>query len=230
MGEINLPRSQQDALNEVDSSALDKAIDECIADESAAALQRFRLTSCGEYVVNHLRVFERAVSTHCEAKSAKKRAQTEYDLRSAGDDLAHAVWQMKHRAETEEKEGHLFYVDDQILSPYHFSERLNVRVGYRWRRAITDGWEHGSITFTHNSDAHPSYTMPTFKLKPSAKQDQDRQKKLGAEWLYLKKLGLQAVRDYFREGREGAAIPSTFQAKADRGLNNYSAEFWVVQS
>lgn len=64
MGEINIPRSQQEALKEIDLPALDKAIEECIADESFAPLQRFRLASCGPYVANRLRVFERAVNTY----------------------------------------------------------------------------------------------------------------------------------------------------------------------
>lgn len=229
MGEINIPRSQQDALKAVDISALDKAIDGCIADESSAALQRFRLSTCGRYVASHLRIFERAVTRHGEAKSAKKRVETEYELRTAGDDLAHAVSQMKHRLEVEAEEGLHFYVEDQFIEPTYFTEKMTAQVRYRWRRSTSDGWEHGSITFTHQACSHLRYLMPSTSRKPSAaKQRQDLQDKLRREWEHLMSLGLQAVRDYFREGRDGAEIPEAFQVRAERGLNNYSADFWTV--
>lgn len=229
MSEINIPRSQQDALKEVDISALDKAIDECIADESSAALQRFRLSTCGPYVANHLRVFERAVARYGDAKSAKKRAETEYELRTAGDDLAHAVSQMKHRLEVEAEEALHFYVEGQFMQPTYFTEKLSAQVSYRWRRSTSDGWEYGTITFTHQACSHLRYVMPSTSRKPSAaKQKQDLQDKLRGEWEYLMSLGLQAVRDYFRQGRDGAEIPETFHVRAERGLNNYSADFWAV--
>lgn len=229
MGEINIPRSQQDALKAVDTSTLDKVIDECIADESAAALQLFRLTSCGEYVANRLRVFERAMNRHCEAKSARKRAETEYELRTAGDDLAHAVSQMKHRLEVEAEEGLNFYVEDQFMWPDYFTERLTAQVRYRWRRSISDGWEFGSITFIHKACSSLDYVVPATKRKPSAaKLKQDLQDKLRDEWEYLMSLGLQAVRQYFREGRDGSGIPESFHVRAERRLNNFSADFWAV--
>lgn len=229
MGEINIPRSQQDALKAVDISELDKAIDGCIADESSAALQRFRLSTCGPYVANQLRIFERVVTRYGEAKSAKKRAETEYELRTAGDDLAHAVSQMKHRLELEAEEGLHFYVEDQFMQPTYFTEKLTAQVSYRWRRLTSDGWEYGRIIFTHQACSHLHYVMPITSRKPSAaKQKQDLQDKLRREWEHLMSLGLQAVRDYFREGRDGAEIPETFQVRAERGLNNYSADFWSI--
>ncbi|MNJ23214.1 hypothetical protein D3C77_175940 [compost metagenome] len=229
MGEINIPRSQQDALKAIDVSALDEAIDGCIAGESAAALQRFRLSTCGPYVANHLRVFERAVTRHGDAKSAKKRAETEYELRTAGDDLAHAVSQMKHRLEVEAEEGLHFYVEDQFMQPTYFTEKLSAQVSYRWRRSTSDGWEYGTITFTHQACSHLRYVMPSTSRKPSAaKQNQDLQDKLRREWEHLMSLGLQAVRDYFREGRNGSGIPAKFKTKENQGLNNFSCDFWAV--
>lgn len=171
------------------------------------------------------------MNTHGEAKSAKKRAETEYDLRTAGDDLAHAVSQMKHRLEVEAKEGLLFYVEDQFIWPTYFTERLKAQVSYRWRRSTNDGWEYRRITFTHEACSHLSYVMPTTNRKPSvAKQKQDLQDKLRREWEHLMSLGLQAVRDYFRGGRNGSEIPETFQAIASRGLNNRSCDFWVMEN
>lgn len=68
--------------------------------------------------------------------------------------------------------------------------------------------------------------MPSTKRKPSAaRRAQEKQKKLSDQWRQLRSLGLQAFRDYFREGRDGGEIPEAFQAQADRGLNNFSARF-----
>lgn len=135
--------------------------------------------------------------------------------------------------ETEEKEGQLFYVDDQLVHPYSFSERLSVRVGYRWRRIIEDDWLEGSITFFHEVDSRPDYTIPATKRKPSAaKLQRDRQDKLSRTWVHLMELALHSVKEYFRLGGDGNTIPLTFQATTDpysRGLNNYSVQFWREQ-
>lgn len=230
MGEINIPRSERDALKAVDTDLLDNLIEQCVADECPSAMQRLHLEGCGPYVASEFRAFKRALTEHGNAKAPKKREETEYNVRRAGDDLAHAISQMKYRLETEEKEEQLFHVDDQLLQPFYFSEQLTVRVDYRWRRAITNEWLLGSITFSHNADFWPEHAMSPTNRKPSAaKRAQEKQEKLSDQWRRLRSLGLQAVRDYFREGRDGAEIPAAFQAKADRGLNNFSAQFWSVQ-
>ncbi|MFJ2458085.1 hypothetical protein ACIOVC_05985 [Pseudomonas neuropathica] len=233
MGEINIPRYEQDALRAVDADVLDKLIEQAVYQEEPSALHQLRLVSCGPYVASRLRAFEQALKEHGNAKTAQKRNKTEDDVRSAGSDLAHAVQQMKHRMETEEKEGQLFYVDDQLIQPYSFSERLTVRVGYRWRRIIEDDWLEGSITFFHEVDSRPDYTIPATKRKPSAaKLQQDRQDKLSRTWVHLMELALHSVKEYFRSGGDGNTIPLTFQATTDpysRGLNNYSAQFWREQ-
>lgn len=229
MGEINISRGEQDALRAIDTDVLDRLIEQCLSEERPYALRVLRLEGCGLYVASRLREYEKALEEHCKAKSPKKRAETEYRVRRSGSDLVHAVQQMKHRVETEEKEGQLFYVEDQIMQPYRLSERITVRVSYRWRRAIEEEWVYGSITFSHDVDSRPDYTMPPPKRKPSAvKQEQDRQDRLYREWEHLTRLGLHSVREYFRGGGNGAAIPQTFQAKIDpysRGLNNFSAQF-----
>ena len=234
MGEINIPRYEQDALRAVDADVLDKLIDQAVYEERPGALNHLRLASCGPYVASRLRAFEQALMEHGNAKTAQKRTKTEDGIRRAGSDLAHAVQQMKHRMETEEKEGQLFYVDDQIMQPYSFSERLTVRVGYRWRRVIEDDWLTGSMTFFHEVDSRPDYAILTTKCKPSAaKLRQDRQDKLSRTWMHLMELALHSVKEYFREGGDGSTIPLTFQATTDpysRGLNNYSAQFWREQS
>jgi hypothetical protein len=234
MSEINIPRDERGALKAVDTVELNKLIDQCFHEEQPAALQTLRLGSCGPYIASRLREYEKALAEHYKAKAAKKRAETESRARDAGRALEHAVAQMKHRVNTEEKEGLLFYVEDQIMPPHRFSEHMTVRVPYRWRRVIEDEWVHGSITFSHDVDTRPDYTLPISRRKLSAaKQEQDRQDRLYREWEHLKMLGLHSVKDYLREGGNGAAIPQTFRVKPDsytRGLNNYSAQFEPVRS
>lgn len=231
MSEINIPSDERDALKAIDTNVLNKLIEQCLYEERPSALRILRLESCGPYAASQLRAYEKALAEYSKAKAARKRAETEYRARRAGSYLAHAVQQMKHRVETEEKEGLLFYVDDQILPPHRFSEQVTVRVSYRWRRAIEDEWAYGSVTFSHEVDLRPDYTMPlpTRKLS-AAKQEQERQGKLFGEWEHLMKLGLYSLRDYFKGGGDGSTIPQSFQAKTDscsRGLNNFSAKFWL---
>lgn len=85
------------------------------------------------------------------------------------------------------------------MPPHRFSERLTLRVSYRWRRAIEDDWTYGNITLSHDVDSRPDYTMPIPNRKPgAAKQEQDRQDKLYYEWEHLMRLALHSVREYFR--------------------------------
>jgi len=112
--------------------------------------------------------------------------------------------------------------------------QLSVRVGYRWRRTVDDEWTFASITFTHIHDPRPDYTLPTPKRKPSAtKREQELQNSLHQTWEHLMRGALYSVRDYFRQGGDGAKIPESFRATVDsysRGLNNYSTQFWREQS
>ncbi|MCK1635423.1 hypothetical protein [Bradyrhizobium sp. 162] len=230
MGEINIPRDQQDALATIDTNELDRLIDQAVSREQLGDLHRLPLMSCGPYIARKLHYFEQALTEHRQAKAPGKRAKTADALRRAGSDLSFAVDAMKRRMETEQKEGELFYVDDQIVPPHRFDKRLSVRVSYRWRRTVDDEWTFGSITFAHDVDLRPDHTIPVPKRKPSAaKQEQDRQTKLYEIWQHLMRGALYSVRDYFKEGGDGAKIPQSFQATVDshtRGLNNYSTRFW----
>lgn len=178
MGEINIPRDQQDALATIDTNELDRLIDQAVGREQLGDLHRLLLTSCGPYIARKLHYFEQALTEHRQAKAPGKRARTANALRRAGTDLSFVVDAMKRRMETEQKEGELFYVDDQIVPPYRFDKRLSVRVSYRWRRSIDDEWTSRSITFVHDVELRPDYTIPVPKRKPSvARQEQDRQDK-----------------------------------------------------
>jgi len=231
MGEINIPRAEQEALRAVECDVLNQLVDQCLREGRPSVLRALRLESCGPYVASKLRAFEKAMDTYGKAKVEKKRAETRYDAISASSDLVHAVLLMKQRMATEEEEGQRFHVDDLILPPHRFGERISVRVSYRWRPSAADPWAYGDITISHDVDMRPDYTQPPPKRKPSAsRQAQQRQEALYREWEHLNSLALHSVRDYFRNGGNGADIPKAFQAKPDaytRGLNNCSANFWL---
>lgn len=233
MGEINIPRDEQNALKRIDANELDRLIDQAVREERLGDLNRLPLTSCGSYVATKLHYFEQALAKHRLAKAPRKRAETESTFRRAGSDLSFAFGSMKSRMDAEEKEGQLFYVDDQIMPPHRFGERLTVRVGYKWRRSVDEEWRYSSITFVHDVDLRPDYTVPAPKRKPSAaKQEEDWQTRLYQTWEHLMRGALYSVRDYFKEGGDGDKIPETFQTIVDshsRGLNNYSTQFWRQQ-
>ncbi|EPD42318.1 MULTISPECIES: hypothetical protein [Delftia] len=231
MGEINIPRAEHDALRVVECDVLDQLVDQCVREERPSVLRPLQLESCGPYVASKLRAFDKAMDTYGKAKAEKKRAETRYDALSAGRDLVHAVLLMKQRMATEEEEGERFYVDDLVLPPPRFGEKMSVRVSYRWRPSAVDPWAYGDITMSHDVDTRPDYSLPPPKRKPSAAgQAQQRQETLYREWEHLKSLALHSIRDYFRNGGNGAEIPKVFQVKPDahtRGLNNFSAKFWL---
>jgi hypothetical protein len=229
MGEIHIPPDQEVALDAVDMRELDRLIDQALRSEQSGAIPGL-LRNSGPYVAGRLLAFEQALGRHRAAKTARKREETGRDLRSAGSDLAHAVDGMKRRLETERKDAELFFVDDLIGPPHRLSKSLRVTVNYRWRRSADNAWTDGCITFTHEVDTRPDYARPAPKRKPSAaKQEQDLQHQLHRTWEDLMRGALYSVRDFFRNGGDGATIPDTFKAAVDahsRGLNNYSTQFW----
>jgi hypothetical protein len=231
MGEINVPRNEQDALDAIDSSTLSSFIDECLRDGYPYALQPMGLDSCGPFVASNLRRFEGALSEYRQSKAPKKLAATRTEALLAGSDLLAAVQQMKARVETEKRQAELFYIDDHIQPPFRFTEQLTVKVHYRWRPTTENEWAHERIEFLHRFDPRPNYLYPQPTRKGSAAQQaRDRQDELHAEWEHLRRQALWSVRDYFQGGGDGSAIPRAFQAKADthtRGLNNFSARFWT---
>lgn len=233
MGEISISRDEQDALKAIDTRDLDSLIEQAIREERTGELHHLSLTRCGSYVSTKLHDFDQALARHRLAKSARKRDETRDALRRAGHDLSFAVEAMKRRMETEQAEAQLFQIDDQIMSPHRFTKQMSVRVSYRWRRTSADEWQWGSITFVHHHDPRPDYTMPTPRRKPSAaKQDQGLQNRLCQTWDHLMRGALDSVRDYFRNGGDGAKIPETFQVTVNshsRDLNNYSTQFWRQQ-
>lgn len=229
MGILNVPRDEGDAIKAVDSVALEGVIDRCIDAEHPTAIRSLGLRSCGPYISTKLHAFELRLSDHAKAKAAKKREETEYDARKAGRDLAHAVQQMKQRVATEEQEGKLFFVEDRLAAPALISPHLAVTISYRWRERVDQEWEYGSVKFSHEVEFHRDYSVPVPARKPSAAQQRrDREAELRRQWEFLRDLGLQQVRDHFRRGGSGAAIPEEVQAKVDphtHHLTNFSARF-----
>ncbi|HEX4196315.1 MAG TPA: hypothetical protein VHZ26_02645 [Caulobacteraceae bacterium] len=231
MGEINIPSDEQKALAAIDAKELDRLINQAIRMEQIGDLRR-PLVNCGAYIANQLHYFEQALKRHRDAKAPRKREETTNDLRRAASKLSYAVAAMTQRMETEQKDGELFFVDDKVVPPGRFSEHLSVCVNYRWRRMVDEQWMFGRITFTHDVNACPEYIQAPKRKPSAAKQGQDRQDRLYQIWQHFMRSALYSVRDYFRNGGDGANIPETFQATVDsysRGLNNYSTQFWCQQ-
>ena len=234
MSATYLSEQEKAALKATDIRQVEELIDQAMWDRRMTALHDLRLVSCGPFVAERLRRFERDLAQYAKAKAAKKCAETRTRARRAGSDLLYAIRDMQHRMVEEEKETELFRVNDVISPPYRFRDRIDVHVGYQWRRTVEDEWTYGSITFIQDVDMRPDYTLPAPKRKPSAaKQEDARQETLYKHWEHLVTLALHAVRGYLKSGGEGSAIPKTFQARTDgrsRWLNNLSCNFWQKQS
>lgn len=229
MAEINLSREVQDALAVLDLAEIDGLVDKAVRYETATELRQ-ALWRCGPFIAQKLHYFEKSLEAHRNAKAARKREQTAYDVHKEASDLKWAIQAMRDRMETERKNGELYYVDDNIFWPRTFSPNLSVRITYRWRRTVEDDWNHGAITFVHEVDTRPNYLLPQPRKPMSpAKQKEALQKSLSMDWEHLMRLGLYSVRDFFEAGRDGSQIPDTFKAVTDsysRGLNNFSCDFW----
>lgn len=232
MGELNIPDRERSALLSVDEGELDRLVQQSIRD-GRSLLYQLPLGGCGPYVAGKLRDFEQALADHGKARVPRKVEETMRDLNRAGHHLRDAVRDMKRRVDEVEADDQLFYVFDDVHRPGRLGMHLEVRVAYRWRRAVGDQWNSGSILFLHDVDVRPDYSVPLPTRKPSAaKLERDRQEMLHGVWEHLVRLALYSVREYLKAGVDLDRIPSTFKVKTDgytRGLNNFSAQFWKGQ-
>jgi len=230
MSYVNLPSDQQAAISDVDETALIAAAQKCLDEERAGLIHGLGLSNCGPYVATKLHRFERAIAEYSSAKSHAKRECTRQDALHAGGDLVHAVQQMKGRLETERQERELFFIDYQVRPPFHLSKRLSVRVPFRWRASQSADWKHGQLTFVYDFSPQPTYTLLPSKRKPSAaKVATDLEDRLDEEWERLKLQALFSMRDFFRKGGDGDAVPEIFAVRPSAhggGLNNFSCNFW----
>ena len=226
---INIPSDEAEAIKAIDSDTLGGLIQRCIQDGQAEAIRSLNLGSCGPYISAQLRTFERDLANHVKAKAAKKREETEYDVRKAGRDLEQAIGQMKARVATEAQEGQLFFVEDRIAPPALIGQQLSVRISYRWREREDQDWTYGSVTFSHDVVFRPDYQAPVLARKSSAAQQRRiRENELYRQWEHLRDLGLHEMREHFRRGGSGSIIPVKVLAKTDphtHHLNNFSAKF-----
>lgn len=230
MAVTNIPRNEWEALKTVDLEALRRRIKQCINEEKSYGLRDHQLDACGFPVITHVGIFERALTEYCQAKSPKKRAETLYTAERAGRNLVDIVSNLKELAEQQQQERTLFYVEDQIIPPTRFTNKLSVRIMYQWRKTPDDSWSVGSINFTHDVKPQHDFMAPRPTRKPSAaREEQERQDSLYREWEHLKDLALSSLSEYLRNGGDGTAIPAEFKAKADprtHKLNNNSARFY----
>lgn len=230
---INLPEGEQQAIAALDGQEIDRLIRGAIQSEQSSELG-FRLYNCGAHIASRLRYFDQALTRHRAAKSAKKRAQTESELRHQGYDLSDAVAAMQNRVREDQQDAERFFVEDSTFTPHRLTKHLDVRVRFRWRPTPGASWEHSNITFKHEVDFRPVPGLSTPSRKPSAaQQERQLQDQLYGIWEHLRIGALCSVRDYLKSGGDGALIPSTFTATVDRHsrhLNNYSTQFWRAQT
>ncbi|KPZ22336.1 hypothetical protein [Pseudomonas coronafaciens] len=230
---INLPSNQRAAISDVDETALRAAVRVCLDEERIGPIHGFGLSGCGPYVSTKLHRFQQAIAEYSKAKVHAKRERTQQDALSAGSDLVHAVQEMKGRLETERQDGELFFIDDQIRPPFHLSKRLSVPVLFRWRVSPSADWKHGHLTFVYDFSPQPSYTLPLPRRKPSAAQAaRDLEDTLYREWERLKAQALFSMREFFRDGGDGDAVPEVFAVRPSLyggGLNNFSCNFWQAE-
>ncbi|MFC5736037.1 hypothetical protein [Sinirhodobacter huangdaonensis] len=226
---INLSAGERDAIEDMDVDALRIAIEEARKAHSSTAVTRLQLYRLGAYVQEAERRFDLALANLRKAKAAAKIASTEQATIRAGWDLASAVDQMKDRARQERRDGERFYVDDHIHEPFTFQPEMTVSVSYRWRATEDDGWSYGRIVFHHHHVARPQPWDFADRRRLTARQrEKELSETLQREWYRMRDLALFSVRDFFRDGGNGADIPETFDAVADRGsLNNFSLNFWA---
>lgn len=227
---INLPSYQQVAISNVDETVLRAAVRKCLDEERIGPIQGLGLSDCGPYVGTKLHAFQQAIAEYGKAKAHTKRERTRQDALHAGSELVHALQQMKGRLETERQEGELFFIDDQIRAPFHLSKRLSVPVSFRWRASPSEDWKHGYVTFVYDFSPQPNYTFPLPKRKPSAAQvARDLEDSRHREWERLKAQALFSMREFFRDGGDGGAVPEVFAVRPSPyggGLNNFSCNFW----
>jgi hypothetical protein len=107
MGEINTPRSEQEAIAAIETKELYRLVERSKQIGHATELLQY-LGNCGPYVLQSLSAFERALDRDRQAKSARKREQTQYDLYRAASDVTHAVDGMKRRIEEKLQDRELF--------------------------------------------------------------------------------------------------------------------------
>lgn len=233
MSYINLPSDQRDAISNVDEAALRAAVLKSLDEGNIGPIHGLGLSNCGPYVATKLRGFQQAIAEYSKAKANAKRERTRQDALYVGNDLVHAVQQMKERLETERQEGEIFFIDDEIRPPFHLSKRLSVQVSFRWRASPSADWKYGHINFVYDFSPQPSYALPLPKRKPSAAQmEKDLEDRLYREWEHLKAQALFSTREFFREGGDGDAVPETFAVRPSPyggGLNNFSCNFWHAE-
>lgn len=232
MSALYLTEHEKAALRAVDLRRLDELVDEALWQQRITDLHDLQLSSCGAYVASQLRAFDCAIADYAKAKAAKKREDMRGRAWLAGRGLSAALHTMLERADEEDRERQLVRVDEMIHTPSRFSEHLEMRVRFDWRVKPEEPWNCGTITFVHDVDMRPDYTLPRHqpKRKPSAaKLEQERQDTLYRHWEHLRVLAMNAVREFLHEGGDAATIPERFVATTsghDRYLNNFSCNFW----
>lgn len=230
MDSLYLSENAVAAIKAIDSRDLEYYVEQALDRAHASVLNSSGFRYAHPAITQHLGKFERDLEKLAQAKSDAKRKETWRTAWDSGDDLKHIVSTLKQRVAEQEAETQLLVIDDRIMPPLRFQQRVEVDVHFRWRVTPDSAWSNGAICFFQDVDMRPDYLAPQPKRKPSAtKQEAQRQETLNKHWESLRRLALHAVREYLTTGGDGLAIPKSFEAKptpGDRFLNNFSCNFW----
>lgn len=230
MDRLYLSDNAVTAIKAIDSSDLEHNVEQALDGAGVSALSGSGIRYAHPAITKRLGEFERDLERLGQAKSDAKRKETWRSAWNSGDHLKHIVSSLKQRVAEQEAEMQLLVIDDRIMLPLRFQQRVEVDVHFRWRATLDSAWSIGTICFFQDVDMRPDYLAPQPKRKPSAtKQDAQRQETLNRHWESLRRLALHAVREYFTTGGDGLVIPKSFEAKptpGDRFLNNFSCNFW----
>lgn len=231
MTTINLPTDESAAIGALNARHVDALIRDAVQTGRSGTLPGL-LSGCGSLISRRLHYFEATLRDHLKAKAPRKREQTEGLMRKAGYDLSFAVSAMQTRVTLERAEAERFSVDDIVYPPFRFGPLLDVQIGYRWRSGPDASWSHGRIRFLQTVDA-PAGVLPSLPRgsKGATQRERDREATFEQAWSDLVRSALYSVRDYFREGGDGGAVPETWKVTSDPrtgALNNRSTRFWTA--
>lgn len=226
---LNLTPYEIEGLKAVDEQKFNDAVNEALDAETTSSIRDFEIHRCGHHLTQKLHYFEQALSNLRAAKSADNRKRKRYEADRAARELTYGLSGMKRRMEQEEKDAELFKIDDHVWQPSTFSRKLEISIWYQWRPTTQDDWRSGKIDFHHEVQPRIDLTLSAPKRKPSAaKKAEELQEELGRHWEDLRRQSLWSLRDFFRDGGNGAEVPSSFNVIASRDgyLNNFSTQWW----
>jgi hypothetical protein len=227
MPQINMTRRQIEIVTQLDLGELQDAIDRCFDCLSASPLVGQNLDELGNYVVQLLHDFRQDLVAVSKAKSAKKTDEMCAAARESGATLRYAVRSLIDMAHKQLANDASFKVDDYTIRPLTYTTTLSTTVRYSWRDESSETWRHGSIEFsTTSAPTSPATPVPSRATKADIKRYEQAQ--LARYWEHFRQAALQAVKEFFEKGGNGAAIPRRQVLRATDHNPVISTDSWTL--